>query len=59
MKSYKVYKVVRKGSGFQVVWFYEGSLYGTEYEVENGYFDNFRDAENLEYELSLEASNWM
>jgi hypothetical protein len=50
----KTYAVRKSGSGYQVVWFYVGSLYGTEYDVENGYFDNLKDAENLECELSFQ-----
>ena len=57
----KTYAVREAGSGYQVVWFFEGSLYGTEYlaskdmnDVEHAWFDNLKDAENLAHELSLE-----
>mgnify|MGYP003117847194 CR=1 FL=1 len=57
----KTYAVRECGSGYQVVWFFEGSLYGTEYlacedmnDVESAYFDNLRDAENKAQELEFE-----
>tara|TARA_R100001594_G_scaffold123883_1_gene160585 strand:+ start:1713 stop:1898 length:186 start_codon:yes stop_codon:yes gene_type:complete len=50
----KTYAVREAGSGYKVVWFFEGSLYGTEYDVENGYFNNLNDAENKAQELEFE-----